>query len=98
MAVYDKFPAVDETNNFPPEVKTAIAQSYEMTSKYAHLSDGNLVIGGVPVGGGGGGGGVSGDFASLNTVGIGRAVFIESGGTIPTNTPDYTIVIEFTAG
>ena len=32
--------------------------------------------------------------AGLNTVGWGRAVFIENGGTVPPGTPDYTIVIE----
>lgn len=32
--------------------------------------------------------------AGLNTVGWGRAVFIPKGGTVPANTPEYTIVIE----
>jgi hypothetical protein len=43
---------------------------------------------------GGGGGGAGGDWAGLNTLGIGRAVFIPYGGSIPAGTPDYTLVIE----
>lgn len=53
------------------------------------LSDAWVI--GAPVGGGGGAGG---DWAGLNTVGIGRAVFIPFGGSIPLGTPDYTIVVE----
>lgn len=54
------------------------------------LSDAWVI--GAPVGGGGGG--VGGDWAGLNTVGIGRTVFIPFGGSIPLGTPDYTIVVE----
>ncbi|UDL16444.1 hypothetical protein SEA_ZOOMAN_203 [Microbacterium phage Zooman] len=34
------------------------------------------------------------DVAALNVVGWGRAVFIPKNGTVPANTPTYTIVIE----
>jgi hypothetical protein len=36
-------------------------------------------------------------FAALNTVGAGRAVFIASGGTVPAGTPTHTIVVELGA-
>lgn len=45
----------------------------------------------------GAGGGGEPDWAGLDTVGVGRAVFIENGGTIPGGTPAYTIVIEESA-
>lgn len=35
--------------------------------------------------------------AGLNVVGLGRAVFIANGGTVPVGTPPYTIVIEASA-
>lgn len=35
--------------------------------------------------------------AALDTVGWGRTVFIENGGTVPVGTPEYTIVVELEA-
>lgn len=70
---------------------------------YARLEGPDLILtthGGLDinvgnVGGTGGGGGIGlNDYAALNTVGVGRAIFIPYGGTVPSDTPDYTIVVE----
>lgn len=82
MADYDRYPAVDDNYNFPPQVLDALIETPQMKSKYAHLSGGNLVVGGVPVGGGGGGGG-----------GNANVIFVNNLAEIPVGTLPDTIVI-----
>lgn len=85
---YDRIAGIDgETNQFPPLVRQATADSDEIQSRYAQMVDGELVVDGVPVG-------IPGEPAALNTVGWCQAVFIENGGTVPVDTPPYTLVIE----
>lgn len=92
--VFEKIPAVDESNNFPTAVRQAIANSNELKAQYAHFNEqGELVINGVvieieppddPI-----------PTAGLDTVGYPLTVFIENGGTIPPEAiSPYTLVIE----
>lgn len=78
---------IDETNQFPPAVRTAMTEGTEMTARYARLDAGVLKVGDTEVS-------IPGDPAGLDTVGWGRMVFIANGGTVPVGTPAYTLVIE----
>lgn len=84
---YNYIAGIDESNQFPPVVRQAIADSDEMQAQYAHLVDDVLVVGDTPVS-------IPGVPADLDTVGWMRGVFIANGGTVPVGTPPYTLVIE----
>jgi hypothetical protein len=85
---YNTVPGIDDTTKaFPSVVTQAIADSDELQQKYARLEDGNLAVGDTVIS-------TPGTPAALNTVGWCRAVFIAHGGTIPVDTPPYTLVIE----
>ena len=84
---YNLIAGIDESNQFPPVVRQATADSPEIQSTYARMTGDVLTVGGIPVG-------MPGAAASLNTVGWCQAVFIPLGGTVPVGTPPYTLVIE----
>jgi len=85
---YNYIAGIDDGNQFPPVVRQAMADSVEFQDRYAQLNESDqLVVGTTLVN-------IPGSPAGLNTAGWCRAVFIPNGGTIPSGTPAYTLVIE----
>ena len=76
---------------------TKLAAAYSPGGTDVAITDGGTGVSSLPTGllvGAGTGAITAATMAGLNTVGIGQAVFIAHGGTIPVGTPTYTIVIE----
>lgn len=79
------------------DARIAAASLYRPGGTDVAITDGGTGVSSLPTGllvGAGTGAITAATMAGLNTVGIGQAVFIAHGGTIPVGTPTYTIVIE----